>query len=326
MAKATTREVQKSRWGIILAGGEGSRLKVVTDRIGGNGCPKQFCRLLSDKTLYEETRERALHLFPTDHLMTVVTRSHATFFEPDLTAVPGAQVVVQPETKGTAPAIVYALLRVLSLDRDAEVAILPSDHSVSDSALFMNFVAEGFEAIQKVPNQVVLLGISATAPETGYGWIEAETASEPRFGLAIPVRRFWEKPTYEDAAKLWRRGCLWNSFVLIARASWLLGVVEEQCPELVREFSALRSRIGTQLEEFAAERIYRRLSETDLSRHVLMGTRSPLSVIRVHGVKWSDLGDPRRLAALTRRDSCEPGKPLKSENYTSAEPGGYPVV
>jgi len=123
IADHAMQERGTSRWRLILAGGEGSRLRTVTERIVGRGCPKQFCRLLGEKMLYEETEERARHLFPADYIVSVVTRSHAPFFPSQLTAGPREKVVVQPENKGTAVAITYALLRVLTLDPNAEVAI-----------------------------------------------------------------------------------------------------------------------------------------------------------------------------------------------------------
>lgn len=301
MAEYVMEKRGASRWGLILASGEGSRLRSVSERIGGAGCPKQFCRLLSQKTLYEETHDRALHLFQADHLISVVTRSHAGFYPSQLATTPSERVVIQPQGRGIATAILHALLRLQMLDPNADVALLPSDHFVSDGRRFMNFVAEGFEAIRAFPDQAVLFGIKATAPETGYGWIETETAGATGLGAATPVRRFREKPTFADAANLWRLGCLWNSFVLVARASWLLGVIQRQCPVLVRQFSELASCIGSELEEFTSERTYSRLSETDFSKDVLMGTDTRLSVIQVHGIEWSDLGDPHRLASLTNR-------------------------
>ena len=297
MAKQDISERRPSRSGLILAGGEGSRLRAVTERLGGIGCPKQFCRLLGDKTWYEDTRERALRLFTPDRLISVVTRSHARFYPSPLSAGPKENVVIQPQSRGTATALLYALLRLKMLDANAEVAILPSDHFISDGARFMDFVAEGFESIRAFPDQVVHLGIKATAPETGYGWIEADTAGAGH-GAAAPVRRFWEKPTYEIAVQLWRQGFLWNSFVVVARASWALGLIEKQCPELARGFSRLRLHIGSEREGSVAETTYAGLAETDFSKCVLMAPGTRLSVIPVHGVEWSDLGDPQRLALL----------------------------
>lgn len=288
-----------SRWGLILAGGEGSRLRAVTERLGGKGCPKQFCRLLGEKTLYEQTEDRARHLLPNDQIVPVVTRCQAGFYPTRLLAHSQDRIVIQPESKGTSSAIFYGLLRVQALDPDATVVVLPSDHFVSDDAQFMDFVAKAFEVVGSVPDQVVLLGIEASAPETGYGWIEPGRASEGEPGYAVPVARFWEKPSRETALKLWQRGCLWNAFVLVARASWLLQVITRRCPELARQFAQLRSCIGSEHETSVAERTYRGLPEYDFSRDVLMAADAPLGVIAVNGVGWSDLGDPQRLAALT---------------------------
>jgi mannose-1-phosphate guanylyltransferase len=93
---------------VILAGGDGTRLQSLTRTLAGGDGPKQFCRLLSDRSLLADTRRRAMRLIASDRLFTVVTRKHGHFYGPDLAGAASGTVVVQPENRDTAPAIFYA--------------------------------------------------------------------------------------------------------------------------------------------------------------------------------------------------------------------------
>jgi mannose-1-phosphate guanylyltransferase len=112
---------------VILAGGDGTRLRSLTPKLTGDDRPKQFCRLLGNRSLLGETRRRARRLIMSDRLFTVVTRKHRRFYEPEFDDAAPGTVVVQPENRGTAPAILYALLRLEAVAPGSPVAILTSD-------------------------------------------------------------------------------------------------------------------------------------------------------------------------------------------------------
>ncbi len=92
----------EGRWGVILAGGEGSRLRSLTRRIAGDDRPKQCCPVLGDATLLDQTRARAGLAIPPERMLVVVSQTHARFFAPGLAAVSPRALVLQPENRGTA--------------------------------------------------------------------------------------------------------------------------------------------------------------------------------------------------------------------------------
>ena len=224
----------------------------------------------------------------------VLTRKHEQYFtEMDATAI------VQPDNRGTAPAILYSLLSIANNNPLANVALFPADHHFSDEGAFIEHVAAAFQAVREQPELVVLLGIVPTGPETDYGWIQpGEPVSDILEGRLLLVRRFWEKPAAGLAKQLIDIGCLWNTFVLVGAVPKLLQLVRSSLPEVYSQFEAVRPAIGTSLEDPAIRELYTRLPVTDFSRQFLAVRPRALTVLPVEGANWIDMGTPGRVLAV----------------------------
>lgn len=323
-----------NRAAIILAGGEGSRLKSLTSWIGGEGTPKQFCRLLSDKTLLDQTRDRLRLAVDPARTLTVVTQAHDRFYRRLLADVSSSNIVVQPENRGTAPAILYALLRATKLAPRASVAVFPCDHYVNDNALFMHHVELAFQVVASRPDLIVLLGIIPDHPEPNYGWIDP---SDPLLvdGTALfRVRRFWEKPGPTAARNLQREGCLWNSLVFVAHPTTLMVAILRAAPGLRSAPGSLRPALASNSEEEAAKELYKNLPQIDFSVEILERCPQGLTVLPVCGVEWSDLGETGRLLEVIQNmaakapwyhlSSFESTSPFQVPGQNSTNKGGLP--
>ncbi len=294
--------IRPTRWGVILAGGDGVRLRPLTQMISGDERPKQFCPILGRETLLEQTWRRLALAVSQDRTVVVVTRTHERFYAHALAELSARNLVVQPENRGTAPAILYSLLRISEIAPHDVVAILPSDHFVSDDGRFMAHVESAFDAVSVSPELVILLGITPDSAETEYGWIEpSDLILTAGSSSLYRVCRFWEKPPAELAHTLRAAGCLWNSFLIVAGVSALMSLFNDAVPDLLDRFSSVRLRSDAALEAEAARSIYARIPSIDFSSEVLAARPERLAVLPVSGVAWSDLGNPHRVLVTQRQ-------------------------
>lgn len=302
--KRTLNSERQERAAVILAGGEGARLRSLTRKIAGQDVPKQFCPIFGPETLVEQTLRRVALKIEPKLTSVVVTRTQERFYTRILAGMPPRNLVVQPQNRGTAPAILYSLLRLAGTAPRARVAVFPSDHFVGDDQEFMRHVEMAFAATALRPEFIVLLGIAPHRPETAYGWIEPETSIEET--QVLKVRRFWEKPRPELAGELLGRDCLWNSFVMVGQPSTLLGLFLTALPGLYVAFNKIRPVVGTTFEEETIERLYADLRPTGFSEQVLAECPVNLAVLPVRGVEWNDLGEPQRVMDTMARVGIRP--------------------
>ncbi|HTT75377.1 MAG TPA: sugar phosphate nucleotidyltransferase [Candidatus Binataceae bacterium] len=298
MDRDQTSRYKDSRTALILAGGEGTRLAELTRRADGAHVPKQFCRLVSGISLLDQTRQRAARSVSPEHTFLVLNRNHERFYTPSVGGVPPQNLIIQPLNRGTAVAILYALLRIAEVAPRSSVLIVPSDHHVNDEMALMQCVDLAFAAVEEDPKLSVLLGIAAGEPESGYGWIEPGPAVSARQPEILQVRRFWEKPSRVLARELMAKGCLWNSFMLIGVVPTLIGLFMLAMPELYITFTMIKLSLGTVFEDETARRLYEDLRPSDFSRDILQSLAGNFSVLPVSDVGWSDLGEPHRVFAL----------------------------
>lgn len=295
-----TQNNNAERWAVILAGGDGTRLRSFTRTLTGDERPKQFAPVIGGSTLLEQTRRRVALSIPEEKTLTVVTRTHEQYYR----ALPNnKRLLVQPENKGTAPGIIYPLMRIATESPDAVVAIFPSDHYFANDEKFMSYVELAFENSSRNPDLVTLLGITPEAAEVDFGWIEPDVL-KVQHGVS-PVRRFWEKPSANLAQALMDRGCLWNSFVMIGTVKAFLRMTKRTLPELFEYFQAIIPVFDTPDELPNLRALYSWLPELNFSHKVLALRPDDLGVITVDNVGWSDLGDPARVLATLSRIGVE---------------------
>jgi|HubBroStandDraft_6_1064221.scaffolds.fasta_scaffold426116_1 mannose-1-phosphate guanylyltransferase len=282
----TSTSSGKHIWAVVLAGGDGTRLKEMTHQIAGDSRPKQFCRFFEGKTLLGHTRERIAPLFDEDRTLFALARAHEPFYCDQLAEVEDRHKVVQPANRGTGVAMALCLDVIARQDEDALVAFFPSDHHYANGAAFREGIESGLSLIAEYPQSILIVGAEARYPEAEYGWIEpGRTLADSSTNPLLRVTRFWEKPTLRDAKALHRRGCLWNTFVTIGFAGAFLELLQATVPNLLNFLKNVPD----------VDRLYDRIAGIDFSKEVLMRMPERLVVMRDAASGWTDLGSPRRV-------------------------------
>jgi mannose-1-phosphate guanylyltransferase len=293
-------------WAIVLAGGDGTRVRDLTKGPSGASAPKQYCTFGGDRSLLGLALDRARRVVGPDRVVVVVAEQHRPWWELELgcppVAFPAENVVVQPANRGTAVGVLAGLARVVSRHGSlARVLVLPSDHYVGREETLIRHIERGVLAARQDPSRVVLFGMTPESVDAEYGWILSPAASE---GVARPVVRFVEKPDTASSQQLIERGALLNSFIFVARAATLLLLYWRVMPEVLGRFLSRVSRPDGWARG-VLRRLYRTLPSLDFSRELLERCTDDLAVVPVPPCGWSDLGTPARLVRFQQQRARE---------------------
>ena len=286
-------------WALVLAGGEGTRLRALTTDASGACVPKQFCAFGDGRSLLAVTLARAARIAPPGRVLVSVLAQHRRFWAPELANLPARNVAVQPANRGTAAGILLPVLRLAREEPEAKLVVFPSDHFVRSESTLEAAVREALRFLDEAPSALILLGVRPERPDPGYGWMTTETTPRCR---PARVTSFVEKPDAERAAALAATGGLVNSFIFAVRAGALLDLYRAGMPDVLAAFVALESGPGRR--EGALASLYESLAPADFSRHLLepAAHRGALAAIAVSpACGWSDLGTPERLRDAWRR-------------------------
>ncbi len=289
-------------WAIILAAGEGSRLKSLTATPRGDPVPKQFCSFMSGQSLLRQTIIRAERIVPKERIVVIVAKAHKRYWRGRFSDLPAPNIIIQPENRGTGPGILLPLLHILRQDPGARVIVLPSDHYLEDERVLQISFRAALQAAQDEENRAILLGITPDGADPQYGWIVPGASAGRR---VRQIASFVEKPPSDLAQALFSRGALWSSFLFAARVSALLRLYESAAPLLLRTFLANLEALGVPEDgrkaEWVIEDLYHLLPTLDFSRDVLAHTAGLLWVMNVPPCGWSDLGTPERVVKVLSR-------------------------
>lgn len=286
-------------WALVLAAGEGSRLRALTTAPSGTTIPKQFCSLDGGPSLLHEALCRALAVASEGRICAIVAAQHRRWWQGALCTLPRRNVIVQPQNRGTAIGILLPLLHVLSCDTEARVVLLPSDHCVRQEELLTTTIREALESLRGRHHESVLLGLQPEDADPELGYI----LPGPSDGLGgFTVARFIEKPSRDIARELIAAGGLWNSFIIASSARALLDLFLARIPDVVAAMRrAQRCDAEAGSAGVAMAELYAQLPSLDFSRDIVSGQESAFRTRRVPPCGWSDLGTPKRVAeALSR--------------------------
>ena len=278
----------KSITPVLLCGGSGTRLWPLSRK----SYPKQFVPLMGEETLFQASAKRlsgtgdALAFQPP----LVLTNSDFRFIVTEqlmgIGLDPGA-ILIEPEGRNTAPAILAAALRVAASDPDAVMLVAPSDHVVPDAEAFHAAVAQGLAAVED--GDLVTFGIAPDRPETGYGYLEL-SAKPSGSGLPVKLSRFVEKPDAARAEEMLAAGTyMWNAGIFLFRARDIIAAFEAHSPSLL---APVQAALADALPDLGFLRLAPGpwSGAEDISIDYAVMERAPNLSVVPFTAAWSDLG------------------------------------
>ncbi|MEL6101124.1 MAG: mannose-1-phosphate guanylyltransferase/mannose-6-phosphate isomerase [Pseudomonadota bacterium] len=268
---------------VILCGGSGTRLWPLSRR----SYPKQFSKLIGDESLFQGSARRFSG--PAFEAPVIVTGNEFRFIVSEqLAAIEQAPkaILIEPESKNTAPAVLAAAVWLSKLQPDAQMIVAPSDHVIPDSAAFVAAVNEAMP--RAAAGDLVTFGIEPDQPETGYGYLELSGSSEgpgPQ-----PLARFVEKPDHARAVEMLAQGnYLWNAGIFLFSVKSILDAYKSLQPDMM---DGVAQAVGQAESDLGFTRLapspWANLENTSID-YAIMEKAQNLSVMPFKG-RWSDLG------------------------------------
>ncbi len=228
---------------IIMAGGIGSRFWPMSTA----EVPKQFLDIMgTGKTMIQQTVSRFGKLVPMENIFIVTSKNYKQLVQEQLPAISDAQVLLEPCMRNTAPCIAYAAYKIYKRNPEANIVVAPSDHLITDESGFQKIVQQGLDFVAE-KDVLLTLGIQPHRPETGYGYIQAEEASENDIHQ---VAAFKEKPDLATAQTYIAEGnYFWNAGIFLWSAQSILKALKAYLPEVAGIFEAGQAQLDTPAEQ-----------------------------------------------------------------------------
>lgn len=290
------------KWAVIMAGGRGERFWPWSR----NDHPKQFLRLLGERSLLQQTWDRLEKIFGLRQILVVTGQDFVSLVREHLPHLPEQNIIAEPVGRNTAPCIGLAAMRLKKEYPEAVMLVLPADHMIKEEKSFLRCLERALEFAAR-EDCLVTIGIIPTRPETGYGYIK--TKGEP-LGQDPPVyrvERFVEKPDREKALEyLSLGGYFWNSGIFAWKAGLILEKIRKYLPDLYLRLEDLEPYLGTNREEEMLYQHFPGMPNISIDYGVM---EKDDSIYMVEGdFGWDDLGSWLSLEGHFPRDKDKNAK------------------
>jgi mannose-1-phosphate guanylyltransferase len=285
---AATVKTNPHFYPVILAGGRGTRFWPLSRKRRA----KQLLALDGKQTMIQQTVARLAPMAGPSRFWIITNNDLRPAILRQLPKLPPKQIIAEPCGRNTAPAIGLAAFLLLRHDPDAVLGLFPSDHVIADPAQYRATLSRGIE-IAAAGDNIVVLGIRPTRPETGYGYIES---GAPDHDGALRVRRFTEKPDLAKARQFFEAGnYFWNSGLFLWRADTLANALCEHLPNTAPLLEKIAAAYGTRKFAHTFRKLYPKCENISID-YAVLEPRSTRGEGQSHifclpsDFGWNDLG------------------------------------
>jgi len=284
---------------IILAGGGGSRLWPMSRE----NKPKQFCQLISGKTMFEETLERFSD-WPKEKIFIATTQDLVPQIKELVPDFPDKNIIVEPGRRDTGPAMGFSAVYLNRLDPDEPMAFIPSDHYIGRVDRFLNSVREA-EAVIRETGKMLDISIYPTSPNTALGYTKIGEKKFDRNGVEFfQFLGHKEKPDFETAKQYIETGSyLWHANYYMWTPKLFLESYQKYAPELYSKLKEIEGHIEAKDEE-SIKKVYLSMEKISID-YAVTEKMNPEDVLIIQGeFEWKDIGawDTLHENLLTKTD------------------------
>ena len=269
-----------------MAGGVGSRFWPLSKK----ELPKQFLDILGvGETLIQQTYKRLSSLCPAKNIFIVTNQQYFTLCKEQLPKIDDSQILCEPVMRNTAPCIAYAAFKIHSLNNNAKLIVAPSDHLITDNEEFTKTISQIFDAIGN-KEYLVTLGIHASRPDTGYGYIQYDdTNSLDENNNIKKVKTFTEKPNKDLALQFLDSGdFLWNAGIFAFTSEAIINSYKKHLRDIYDVFVNGEDFYNTKKEQEFINRVFPTCKNISIDYGIL--EKSDLVYVYPSSFGWSDLG------------------------------------
>lgn len=279
---------------VILCGGAGTRLWPLSREL----YPKQLLALVDDYSLLQNTITRCAGHPDVTAPMLVCNEEHRFLVAEQLRKieVEASRIILEPEGRNTAPAVALAAHEAMKTDDDAILVVLPSDHVIQQTALFLEALTTAIDLAKD--DALVTFGVVPDKPETGYGYIKKGMAT----GAAFKVDKFVEKPDVATASEFFQSGLYyWNSGMFVFKASAYLKELAAQTPRIAEAMAKATANASADLDFTRVNAEAFKSSPADSIDYAVMEHTADALVVPLDA-GWSDIGSWDALWQISEKD------------------------
>lgn len=291
---------ENNLYAVILAGGVGTRFWPLSREFA----PKQFLKVVSDKTLLEQTILRIKELIPEKNICIITNQNYIFEIKKVLGqfGIPDKNIFLEPVGKNTAPAIALAARYVSLRNPNSKMIVLPADHVISKNGLFIKAIKEA--SVLAADGYLVTLGVVPKKAMTGYGYIKILKRISPK-SKGYLVDKFIEKPSVEKVVKfIKQKEYFWNSGIFVWKTSVILNEIKKYLP-------SLSSKINSIYPNRDINKIWQKIAPISIDYAVL--EKSKIVSMIPAKFDWSDIGSWQALKDILRE--YKTGKVLKADSF-----------
>lgn len=284
---------------LIMAGGKGERFwPVSTDEK-----PKQFLKLVGNNTMIQMTVSRMKRLMPIENIFIVTGERYVSHVKEQIYDIPDRNIIVEPEGRNTAPCIALSAFYIEKIYGDAALVVVPSDHLILNEDKYTATLNAAQKFIEDKSSAVVTLGIKPDRPETGYGYIKADSFEENINGFEInKIEGFKEKPDKETAEKYIECGnYYWNSGMFMWKTSTIKSLVKKYLNRTYQTIDNIMNSYGTDSYNEILKRQYKFTESISIDYGIMEKAENIYVIPSCFG--WDDVGSWFSLERYMSRDS-----------------------